>query len=224
MPSSIEYAKKWDFSDKHVDENIRGDNAANFFSSARCILYAQPSSDDSISNSGKFKRIGVVQSFAFSEQKNIDMIYELGSDIPYYIPGRTVGNLQISRILLSGEDLTNMIYQVEPTGARTQNYSYISTLRDSRLNRPFDLLFAYYGETNQEVSGTDTAYSGAQFTATYSRLFKNCYISHRSEAMQAGGSVLVAESVAINYQHIAKVTFMKYGVNGNLVDPTSFRE
>lgn len=223
MPESIAYTPNWDFSDRHIDENIKGDNATNFFSSARCIIYAQPSSDNSITDSQKFKRIGVVQSFSFQEQKSIDMIFELGSDIPYYIPGRTTGALNLSRILLSGEDLTNMIYQIDPNGARSAGYSYISTLRDPRLNRPFDLLFAYYGETNKANVGADTAYSGAQFAATYSRLFKNCYIQSRHEGLQAGGSVLVAESVSIAYQHIAKVTFMQYGVDGSLTDPTSFR-
>ena len=199
---------QWTFTNKHVDPNIGSGDGNVFLSTARCILYAALSKNLPASsrneagqytglpaNDGVFFRIGVVQGLSFQEQKQIDTVFELGSDIPYLVPGRVAGGLGLQRVLLSGEDLLNLIYRSD-NSTQAGNKQFITSLKDPRLNKAFDLLFAYYG---------DDGHGG--FTTSYSRLFKNCYISSRSEGMNAG-QVIVAESVNITYEYISSVTFL----------------
>lgn len=211
MPDTFNYTNEWDFSNRHLDSNIGGGANNDFFSAARCILYVQPSSTTT-PDQKSFKRLGVVQGFTFYEQKNIDSLYELGSDLPYLVPGRVAGQLSIQKVLLNGEDLINLTYIVNPEGnGQLDNSGFISSLRDSRTNNPFDLLFAYYG------SKTSTP---GKFEATYSRLFKNCYFQSRTEGINAG-SVIVMEQIGIMYEYIANVDFLTN--SGNSANRTSFR-
>ena len=80
------YKTTWDFSDKHIDSDI---SKSSFISAARSIIYAAPYNSV---NTAAFHRIGVIQSYSWGEQRAVDMIYELGSDLPYLIPGRTAGS------------------------------------------------------------------------------------------------------------------------------------
>lgn len=198
---------QWTFTNKHVDPNIGSGDGNVFLSTARCMLYAALSKYNTTRQAGSglytglqaddgvFFRIGVVQGLSFQEQKQIDTVFELGSDIPYLVPGRTAGGLGVQRVLLSGEDLLNLIYRSD-NSTQAGNKQFITSLKDPRLNKAFDLLFAYYGDDGQ-----------GGFTTSYSRLFKNCYISSRSEGMNAG-QVIVAESVNITYEYISNVTFL----------------
>jgi len=201
MPESYNYVSTWDFSEKHVDPNIGGADTNSFLSSARCLIYAKPSSDaSSATSSANFKRIGVVQGFAYHEQKDVSPIFELGSDIPYMVPGRTQGQVSLTRVLLSGEDLFNLVYNTGDGSGPIGTEKYITTLRDNRLNRPFDLLFVYYG--------SDPDANSLEFKETYSRLFKGCLFQSRSESLSAG-QIIVAEQLGIMYTHIASVEFIK---------------
>lgn len=201
MAENYGYTNSWDFYNKHLDPNIGAGDSNDFLNSARCIIYAQLSSDSSTTDTNKFKRIGVVQGFQFQEQRQIEQIFELGSDIPYLIPGRVQGGLSISRILLSGEDLANLIYATDEGSTGTMaNQKFITSLRDPRMARPFDLLFAYYGQS----SSSDQT----KFTETYSRLFRKCLFSSKAEGINSG-QIIVAEQVSIMYQDVTNVNFIK---------------
>lgn len=215
MAENYNYTNTWDFSEKHLDPNIGSGDANDFFSAARCILYAKLSADTGslTQNVNKFKRIGVVQGFGFQESKDIQTIFEIGSDIPYLVPGRVNGQLSVQRVLLSGEDLFNLVYV--PQDALAENATtakgFIASLRDPRMNQYFDLLFAYYGQAqdpNDKFNG--------KFTANYSRLFTHCLFQGKSESVSSG-QIIVAESLGIMYEKISKANFTTSS------NPTSFR-
>ena len=181
----------WDFKDKHLDPNIGAGDSNKFISAARCILYAAPGDKNATKSS--FSRIGVVQGYSWGENKQMEQIFELGSDIPYFVPGRTTGQIQIQRILLSGQDLLNLVYNSDTHGKETTPSSWIRSIRD--INIPLDLMFCFYGE------GKDNKYS-----TVYTRLFKSCWIQSRQESISAG-QVLVAESVSIVYEYCSDYKF-----------------
>lgn len=54
--------------------------------------------------------VGLVQNFNLGQNKNFSRIFELGSDRSYFIPGRTVGQVGLSRIHYHGASLLRMIY------------------------------------------------------------------------------------------------------------------
>mgnify|MGYP003560549684 CR=1 FL=1 len=144
----------------------------------------------------EFVRLGVVQGYSWRENKQMEQIFELGSDIPYYVPGRTTGSIQIQRVLLSGEDLLNAVYQDNSVqGVQANPNKWIRSLRD--INIPMDLLFVFYGEG-----------STGKYDARYTRLFKNSWIQARQEQISAG-QILVAESVSIVYEYCSNYNYAK---------------
>ena len=175
------YVNTWDFSNKHVDSSITKDS---FISAARSIIYAGKSES---TKATEFHRIGVIQSYSWGEQRGVEMIFELGSDVPYLVPGRAVGNISLSRILLFGKDLTNLFYD-EANG--TESTTKILSLKD--INKPLDLMFATYNNSNNNLA--------------YSRIFSTCWIESRSESISAG-QILLAENVSIRYQDIVGAEF-----------------
>ncbi|MEG0728127.1 MAG: hypothetical protein RR420_00755 [Anaerovoracaceae bacterium] len=187
------FVDNWEFKDKHVDPNIGSNNAKAFVSAARCILYAAPA-DKSTSADGTpaintFTRIGTVQGFNWSENKQIEQFFELGSDLPYFVPGRTMGQISIAKMQLSGYDLLNTIYTSGVDAAEVTPDNWIRSLKD--INIPLDLMFCFYGE------GKDAG----KYDVVYERLFKNCYIQSRSESVSAG-QILVAENVNVMYEYV----------------------
>lgn len=176
----------WSYHDTHVT-NLTD---KNFLSAARCIIYARPTK---VADSGKdavFSKIGVIQGYNWSEQKQIEMIFELGSDIPYLIPGRTTGQISLSRILVAGADLTNLFYS--PTDdiadGTTQMSGWKRSIRDVTI--PLDLLITYYDQSSKAI---------------YTRLFSTCWIQARSENISSG-QIIVAENVSILYQAVTQYT------------------
>ena len=92
----------WDFTQKHVNEaNLvtRG-----FASAESIVLVAGPSLGNGL-NPNNLTTIGVVESAAISQNKQIQQIFEIGSRLPYNIPGRTSVNASLSRIMFDGASL-----------------------------------------------------------------------------------------------------------------------
>lgn len=173
----------WDYKDKHIDESL---DQHQFMTSSRVVIYTSVNYGGTNSdNYGDFYPIGVIQGYSWSEQRQIDMIFELGSEIPYLIPGRTTGQISISRMLIYGFDLINVLQGAD----QRQPDTWIKSLKD--ITKPVNLLFAAFGNTNTDNSSQ----------TVYSRLFSGCWITARNESLSAG-QTLIAENCSIMYQKI----------------------
>ena len=180
---------KEEFKNKHVNSG----EATDFISSFKTVIYAKKA--DSTTEVSAFRAIGVIQAYSWNESKQNDYIFELGSDIPYIVPGRTVGQININRCLLFGADIVNALYGNEEfTGSAVStngSSSVINSIKD--ITEPLDILFvAYKGDGNSTPE-------------KYSKIFKNCHIGSRSESIQAG-SVIISEGVQLAYENIVGCT------------------
>ena len=167
----------WNNINRNVDSSINADGS-DFVSSSRVIIYAKKSG-----SGGTFKPIGVLQGWSFSEQRQMDEIFEIGSDRKYVIPGRTAGGINISRILINGMDLTNVLHD-SSSGQAT-----IRTLKD--IASPIDLIFVAYSN----------AKDGKPAEEIFQRYFVGCWITARQESLSAGQTI-VAESCSITYTDV----------------------
>lgn len=211
MPATTNngFVSQWDFSNKHVDTNL--DPSKDLISSARCLIYAKPSSFGTQDNSAavKFYRIGLVQDYGFTENRYLSRIFEIGSDVPYVVPGRTEGSLNLSRIMLFGSDLVNALYYSSQNNGITNDELYntnteaingaegseriIRSIND--IDKPIDLLITFFKPT-----GT----ANAESVTRYSRVFQQCMISARSENVTAN-QIIVGENVSIMYAKMGPV-------------------
>lgn len=182
---------KW----QYQDANIQGSITQNDFTRGdRTILYTAPTPLPN-DKSSTLQAIGMIQGVTHSEQKQLQVIFELGSAAPMIIPGLTQGQLSLSRVLLNGYDFLNTIYQgANPATPLTED-QILRSIRD--VNRPFDLMMAKY-----KVLDDQNAASSAMSTV----LFRGCQIQARSESISPGG-VVTLEQLSIIYVTIPKVTF-----------------
>jgi len=162
--------------DKPVDQAIVGNDFTN---SARVVIWAKPygNADE------QFKAIGVVQGWSFTEQKQMEELYELGSDYKYIIPGRTTGSIAITRMLVNGPDLVNALYGEDET-------KVITSLK--YINKPVDIMFTSYH--NSQV-GADADKAGMV------RQFANCWIVAQQESITAN-QVVIASNCTMVYERI----------------------
>lgn len=189
-------ATAWEnnFRNKHVDENL---DSSKFLSSYRTVIYSKKADStkvqdlDGSKDTSSFRAIGVVTAWNWSESRNVDRVFELGSDIPYLIPGYTMGQLSLNRVMLNGSDVVNALYNGEQESSTKSNDTdnvnkNVTSIKD--ITTPLDILFVAF-PTN----------GGG--TTRYSKVFKNCQISSRSESVNAG-QVIIAEGVQIEYETI----------------------
>ncbi len=95
--------QNWVFKEKHVNDNHLVSDG--FASAESIVLVAGPPTVGSNFNATGLNTIGVVESAAISQNKQIQQIYEIGSKLPFNIPGRTTVNVALSRIMFDGESL-----------------------------------------------------------------------------------------------------------------------
>ena len=211
MAENNGFVSTWNFSNTHVDTNINPNT--DLVSAARCLIYARPSSygTEDTRAASKFMRCGLIQGYNYAEQRDVQRIFEIGSDVPYVVPGRTVGSLSLSRILLFGADLVNALYYSAQNEGITadelyqNNFSIIQNNQNSEniirsiadIKKPVDLLFTYF--KNSGDAGTN-----GEINSRYTRIFKECHITSRSESVDAG-NIIVAEQVSIVYAKMGAV-------------------
>lgn len=85
--------------------------------------------------------IGLTQNISISQNKAISRIFEIGSDRSYFITGRTVGQLSLSRVVYHGPSLLKCLmayYGSTADGAGTYNIDelYASGAKNSPLLSP----------------------------------------------------------------------------------------
>jgi hypothetical protein len=181
---------KW----QYHDTNIQGQLSQTDFNRAdRTVLFTAPA------GSNQFVAVGLVQGFSNQEQKQLQIVFELGSANPMIIPGLTTGQLSLQRVLVNGYDFLNSIYR----GARASNSANVTqanVLRSIRdTNASFNVMLVKYKVLTEAEEQTD-----AHVLSTI--VFGGCHIQSRSESITAGG-VVSMENVALYYQNIPRLTF-----------------
>lgn len=179
---------KWEYHDKNIQGNVA---QSNFTRADRTIIYTAPTPIGNEKTTA-MQAVGLIQGMSHSEQKQIQLFFELGSDAPMIIPGLTQGQISISRVLLNGLNFLNTIYH--GANATLTNNQILRSIRD--VSRPFDLMLAKYPVLE----------TGASATAMETTLFRGCQIQSRSESISAGG-VITMEQLNLMYTTIPKVTF-----------------
>jgi hypothetical protein len=103
----------WDFTNDHVDPwaltkgNASGAGRGNYISSESIVICAGPSTL-AIAGENAWESmypIGVCDTVQVMQNKGVIQLYEIGSRIPYIIPGRPITQFQISRVLFNGDSL-----------------------------------------------------------------------------------------------------------------------
>lgn len=184
----------WEYQDKNIQGNIEQND---FTRADRVIIYTAPTPLPG-QKSSSMKAVGLIQGMNHSENKQLQMLFELGSAAPMIVPGLTQGQISIQRVLLNGMNFLNTVYH----GADVTNLGQDQILRSIRdVNRPFDMMIAKYPVLEDQTAAAQ---------AVETTLFRGCQIQSRNESVSAGG-VVIFEQMNLMYQYIPKVTFRSIG-------------
>lgn len=105
----------WDFLNGSVQPISTN---GNFLSSESAVLCAGPPRFDDMVNGpgGYLTPIGLVQNVQISQNKQVTQLFEVGSREPFFIPGRTLVQVGISRALFDGPSLMRAVYEYSAAG------------------------------------------------------------------------------------------------------------
>ncbi len=103
----------WTFTEGHVQAVPE---SGDFLSSESVVICAGPPTVPDIVDN--IVPIGLVQNATVTQNKQIQQLYEIGSRQPIFVPGRTVVQAALSRILFDGPSLMRALYKiVQPSGS-----------------------------------------------------------------------------------------------------------
>ncbi len=207
-----------------------GHDDGRFMSAAFTLLAAGPprlsglgmasSTDlaDALSGSGSASEIvhpiGVTQTMNLGHNRQFSRFWELGSERSYFVAGRTVGQMGLSRILYHGPSLLRTLYayyedNIPPTTVpaifENPGIAGVANQHDVKIPAGYENLFLnlasdlftqpvglliYLRDSNEDTVG-----------AAY---LESCYVPNHNLAMDAQGVVL-QESAALQFERMVPV-------------------
>lgn len=117
------HLKQWEFRENHVQEDVP---ASEFINAASTLIAAGPPRlKDAIGNSvatgqGRDTKrsfvfpIGIVEAVSLSQSRQLQRLFEIGSKRSYFVPGRTIGQVSITRTLFDGPSLMRLLMAYFP--------------------------------------------------------------------------------------------------------------
>lgn len=221
----------WNFQDKFVQSNV--DPGGSFIRGASVLLAAGPpslqhaTSSQTLANSifngvndvngtafSFAHPIGLVDNVSIGQNKGLQQIFEVGSDRRYFIPGRTINQLSMQRVMFDGPSLMKVLYHYyldadttfnDPnfpfkTGSLDQSDTAVIrnqpgfdqtflNLASELFNRPIGLLMLMNNLKNQSVAA-------AYFEYVFFR-------AHQFNI--SASSTLIAESIQADYDHMVPI-------------------
>ena len=202
----------WDFDGSHVQPI---DSPDSFLSSESVVVCSGPPElkDTSIY---KLIPIGLVQNVQVSQNKQINQIFEVGSRLPIFIPGRTIVNAALSKVLFDSASLMKALYlqtladgTVETPGmlddagnlyayppgqeANGEKADFFINLASKFFNRPLGLGFFLKDMQGQQYGGF---------------YLNNCYIQHHTINLASQQTILV-ENVSIRASRMEAIVYNK---------------
>lgn len=175
----------------HVQGGLR---EGNFLNGQFVLLCAGPphlqdigsgSAADTLGASGKdvCYPIGVTQNIALTQNKAISRIFEIGSDRSYFITGRTVGQLSLSRVMYHGPSLLRVLYAYYSTTTGEPGTYNIDPLFPSEGVNNFNFPFTVgdTGDPLDEGPGSLVRVKGGLHGVRYPPGFDNVWLNLASD-------------------------------------------
>lgn len=204
----------WNFKTKHVQPEQLGREAAdgnNYVSAESIVICAAvdvPANTPDNLAAGDLYPIGVMQGAGFNQQKQINQLFEIGSKLPFFIPGRTIIQVNMTRVVFNGDSLMAVLYHAdgadkasEPdvspgaivTDGGTTDRRFYMNLASELFNRGIDLAIVLRDSEDQA--------SGAI-------LFRECIIQSHGLGVNANQTV-IAENISLRCKKIEPVNVQK---------------
>lgn len=221
---SIQGLARWNFRTQHVQRELE---PQDFINAATVLISAGPprivSPGDLVANPDTAQRqkavflfpIGIVENLTLVSNRQLQILFEIGSKRQFYIPGRVVPQISLARTLFNGPNILRSLYAyypaanlpgrttdiVAPTTSAVKEAAacpveenpgfqdFFVNLNSDLFDKPFGLLMILKDECNRP------------YGAFY---LENAFINNHQLTVNAS-STLVAEGVTIQFERIVPI-------------------
>ena len=235
-----ELVSGWDWENKHVSQSYTVNGREQEVSihdivESGTVLIAAGPADISSATKGELGQalagfrivpIGLVENATIAMNKPLSRIFEIGSKLSYIIPGRTVGEIALARVLFDGPSLLKVIYQGEvgediyngsldqkqvtfQSGNKVQKTvnnigsgQIAMNLASSFFEQPIGLCFYFRDQENSEVGQI---------------YFEGCRVSTYNMGISANMNVLT-ESIRMEFVQCTPVTSSESFISPSIGD------
>ncbi len=165
--------------------------------------------------------LGIVQNFSLSQNTSIQRIWEIGSERSYFIPGRTMGQMMLSRIMYHGPSLLRVLYAyyqdlVPPTlvapvftniGAGT-----VSNPHDVKIPPGYENIFLNLAsDLFKQPIGLMILMKDSNEDTVAANYLEACHVPNHSLSTDAMGTVM-QESCGVQYERMIPITTKVVGL------------
>jgi hypothetical protein len=214
MTDVLTNAPKWAFKVRHVEplQDIYDETGTlqNFISAESIVLGAGPASWANTSLDS-LELIGLCDSVSVQQTKNVQQLFEVGSRIPYMLPGRTYVQFQLTRVVFNGDSLLGALTRGSlgttsgDNAAGSNGGRFYLNLASSFFNSPFGLaiLIQDSNTIDPATGGTATYDSGAgNWVAGF--YAENCLIQTHQMGIQ-GQQYIVMETALVRTTNLVPI-------------------
>lgn len=212
------HLRNWEFREFHVQEDVP---ASEFINAASTLIAAGPPrlkdaiGDAVATGQGRDTQrsfvfpIGIIEAVSLSQARQLQRLFEIGSKRSYFIPGRTIGQLSITRTLFDGPSLMRLLMAYFPE-AQLSRFEADQLLRSQAVVRCPEIRNApgyrdFFLNLDSEVFdnpfGIFIAHKDScaeNYGAVY---LENAFLNSHTMSISAT-STLIAEGVTIQYDRM----------------------
>src|SRR5579872_1943707 len=129
-PAPVAHLRDWEFREFHVQEDVDG---GDFVNAASTLIAAGPPRLRDTVGGGEVATgqgrdtmktfvfpIGIIEAVSVSQARQLQRLFEIGSKRSYFVPGRNVGQLSITRTLFDGPSLMRALMAYLPAALISQ--------------------------------------------------------------------------------------------------------
>ncbi len=222
---SIQGLARWNFRTQHVQRELEPQdfiNAATVLIAAGPPRIVSPGQLQGVSNAAANRTsavylfpIGIVENLTIVSNRQLQILFEIGSKRQFYIPGRVVPQISLARTLFNGPNLLRALYAYYPGSlihprvpsiAQTPTSSFnellqcpiqeipgfvdfFINLNSDLFDRPFGLLMILKDDCNRPYG---------------SFYLENAFINNHQMTVNAS-STLIAEGTTIQFERIVPI-------------------
>lgn len=164
--------------------------------------------------------IGLMDNVGIGQNKGLQQIFEIGSERRYFIPGRTISQISLSRVMFDGPSLMKVLshyYFPANQNFRDPNYSFPNGGSDGQTspvnNIPgFDQTFLNLGsELFNRPVGLLLLFHNTKDSAVAAVYLEYCFIRAHQFNISAS-STLIAESIQADFDRMVPIDMNKAGL------------
>lgn len=170
--------------------------------------------------------VGVVQNISVGHQMNLRRVFEIGSERSYFIPGRVMGQISLSRIMYHGPSLLRVLYAYyQDLAPPTLVPPVFANLGSATVFNPHDVVIPpgyeniylnLASDLFKQPIGLMMLLKDSNEDTMAANYAESCYIPNHNMSTDAMGTV-IQESAGIQFERLIPIATRVVGLINGLV-------